>query len=64
MHLIDKNKSFIAAVPIVGSTIPMAVVASWGLTLQNKNNLVFVFVGDGNNIENLSLTIPSHVNFV
>ena len=47
MHLIDHSKGFIAAVPIVGSTIPMAVGASWGLNLQNKKNLVCVFFGDG-----------------
>jgi len=47
MHLIDTNAGFIAAVPIVGSTIPIAVGASWGLELQKKNTLVCVFFGDG-----------------
>ena len=34
MHLLDLSKNFLAAVPIVGSTIPMAVGASWGRKLQ------------------------------
>jgi len=47
MHLIDNSANVNAAVPIVGSTIPIAVGASWGLGLQNKNNFVCVFFGDG-----------------
>ena len=47
MHLIDLNSGVAAAVPIVGSTIPIAVGASWGLGLQNKKNIVCVFFGDG-----------------
>lgn len=47
MHLIDLNSGFFAAVPIVGSTIPIAVGLSWSHKLQNINNQVVVFFGDG-----------------
>ena len=47
MHLIDLDAGFFAAVPIVGSTIPIAVGLSWSYMLQKKNNLVAVFFGDG-----------------
>ena len=47
MHLIDIKKNFLGAVPIVGSTIPMAVGASWGKKLQNKKVVTVVFFGDG-----------------
>jgi len=47
MHLLDLKKNFLAAVPIVGSTIPMAVGASWGKQLQDKKIVTAVFFGDG-----------------
>ena len=45
MHLLDLSKNFLAAVPIVGSTIPMAVGASWGRKLQKKKVITAVFFG-------------------
>ncbi len=47
MHLIDLEKGFFAAVPIVGSTIPIAVGVAWGYKMKSENNLVVVFLGDG-----------------
>ena len=47
MHLIDLNAGLIAAVPIVGSTIPIAVGSAWGGLMQNKKNLTVVFFGEG-----------------
>ena len=47
MHLIDIKKNILGAVPIVGSTIPMGVGASWGKKLKNKKVVTAVFFGDG-----------------
>ncbi len=47
MHLIDDEKGFVAAVPIVGSTIPIAVGLSWSLKMKNKKNIVCVYFGEG-----------------
>lgn len=47
MHLIDIDANVIAAVPIVGSTIPIGVGAAWANKLKNKNNIVVIFFGDG-----------------
>ena len=34
MHLVDLRAGFLGAVPIVGSTIPIAVGAAWGARMQ------------------------------
>ena len=47
MHLIDLDAGLIAAVPIVGSTIPIAVGASWGTVMKNKRVRTAVFFGEG-----------------
>jgi TPP-dependent pyruvate/acetoin dehydrogenase alpha subunit len=47
MHLVDINSGFFAAVPIVGSTIPIAVGVSWAFKLKKSSNIVTVFLGDG-----------------
>lgn len=47
MHLIDTKANVIAAVPIVGSTIPIGVGAAWANKLKNNINIVVVFFGDG-----------------
>jgi pyruvate dehydrogenase E1 component alpha subunit len=47
MHLVDLNSGFFAAVPIVGSTIPIAVGVAWAFKLKNSTNIVTVFLGDG-----------------
>ncbi len=47
MHLIDLEAGVEAAVPIVGSTIPIGVGISWGIKLNRKKNLCVIFFGDG-----------------
>lgn len=47
MHLIDLKAGVTAAVPIVGSTIPIGVGLSWSMKLKKKKNIVVIFFGDG-----------------
>jgi pyruvate dehydrogenase E1 component alpha subunit len=47
MHLIDLKAGFFAAVPIVGSTIPIATGVAWAFKMKKKDNIVVVFLGDG-----------------
>ena len=47
MHLIDLEAGLFAAVPIVGSTIPIGVGTAWGFMQQDKSNIVVIFFGDG-----------------
>jgi TPP-dependent pyruvate/acetoin dehydrogenase alpha subunit len=47
MHLVDLNAGFLGAVPIVGSTIPIAVGAAWGSRLRADERLVVSFFGEG-----------------
>ena len=47
MHLIDLQSGFFAAVPIVGSTIPIAVGVAWAFKMKKSTNIVTVFLGDG-----------------
>jgi len=47
MHLIDISAGMMAAVPIVGSTIPIAVGFAWANKLKNSKKVVVVFFGDG-----------------
>ena len=47
MHLIDLESGFFAAVPIVGSTIPIATGVAWAFKMRNQNNIAVVFLGDG-----------------
>jgi len=47
MHLVDLKSGFFAAVPIVGSTIPIAVGVAWAFKLKKSSNIVTVFLGDG-----------------
>ena len=47
MHLIDLNQNITAAVPIVGSTIPIGVGKAWANKLNSANNIVVIFFGDG-----------------
>jgi pyruvate dehydrogenase E1 component alpha subunit len=47
MHLVDLESGFFAAVPIVGSTIPIAVGVGWAFKLKKSTNIVTVFLGDG-----------------
>jgi TPP-dependent pyruvate/acetoin dehydrogenase alpha subunit len=47
MHLIDPDVGMVAAVPIVGSSMPIAVGLAWANKLKNSKNVVVVFFGDG-----------------
>ena len=47
MHLIDLDAGVQAAVPIVGSTIPIGVGVAWGQKLNRSNNICVIFFGDG-----------------
>lgn len=47
MHLIDNLVNVNAAVPIVGSTIPIGVGKAWANKLKKNNNIVVIFFGDG-----------------
>lgn len=47
MHLIDLSVGFLGAVPIVGSTIPIAVGAAFGSLLRDEQRVALVFFGDG-----------------
>lgn len=47
MHLIDLESGFFGSVPIVGSTIPIAVGVAWAFKLKKSSNIVTVFLGDG-----------------
>jgi TPP-dependent pyruvate/acetoin dehydrogenase alpha subunit len=48
MHLIDIPAGIKAAVPIVGSTIPIGTGLGWSIKLKNqKNKIVIIFFGDG-----------------
>jgi pyruvate dehydrogenase E1 component alpha subunit len=46
MHLIDLSVNFLGCVPIVGSTIPIGVGASFGAMLQGHSSLSVIFFGD------------------
>ena len=47
MHLMDEKAGLLAAVPIVGSTIPIAVGYAWMNKLKNIKNKTVVFFGEG-----------------
>jgi len=47
MHLTDLASGFIAATPIVGSTVPIAVGAALTAQREGKGRVVVVFLGDG-----------------
>lgn len=46
MHLIDTEAGFLGAVPIVGSTIPIGVGASFSAYLRGTSTLTTIFFGD------------------
>lgn len=46
MHLLDLAAGFLGAVPIVGSTIPMAVGAAWGSLLRGEPRVIVAFFGE------------------
>jgi len=47
MHLLDLGAGFLGAVPIVGSTIPIAVGVAFGGVMRGEDRVVAVFFGDG-----------------
>jgi len=47
MHLVDTDAGFLGAVPIVGSTIPIAVGVAFGATLRGESKVSVVFFGEG-----------------
>lgn len=47
MHLLDLKSNVIAAVPIVGSTIPIGVGTAWANKLKKEKKIVVIFFGDG-----------------
>jgi len=47
MHLIAPEMGMVAAVPIVGSSVPIAVGLAWGNKLSKNGKVVAVFFGDG-----------------
>lgn len=47
MHLVDLSVGFLGAVPIVGSTIPIAVGAAFGSVMRNEARATVVFFGEG-----------------
>ena len=47
MHLMDLKANVTAAVPIVGSTLPIGVGKAWANKLKKNSNLVVIFFGDG-----------------
>jgi TPP-dependent pyruvate/acetoin dehydrogenase alpha subunit len=47
MHLVDRSAGFLGAVPIVASTLPIAVGAAFGSVLQGESRVTVVFFGEG-----------------
>jgi pyruvate dehydrogenase E1 component alpha subunit len=47
MHLIDLDAGFLGAVPIVGSTIPMAAGAALGSQMKGEDRVTMIFLGEG-----------------
>jgi TPP-dependent pyruvate/acetoin dehydrogenase alpha subunit len=46
MHLVDLSVGFLGAVPIVGSTIPIAVGAALGSLMRNESRVTISFLGE------------------
>lgn len=47
MHLLDLDAGFLGSVPIVGSTIPIAVGAAWASRMRGEKRITVVFFGEG-----------------
>lgn len=47
MHLVDLKAGFLGAVPIVGSTIPIAAGVALGTLMKGEKKITAVFFGDG-----------------
>ncbi len=46
MHLTDEKAGFLAATPIVGSTIPIAVGVAFGTHMRGENRVTVSYLGD------------------
>ena len=46
MHLFDQKKGILSSVPIVSSSIPVGVGASFYFKYRKKNNITVIFLGD------------------
>lgn len=46
MHLIDLEAGLVAATPIVGSSIPVALGAAWASQMQGLDRVTVLFLGD------------------
>ena len=51
MHLVDPTAGFMAAVPIVGSTIPIGVGLAFASALKGERRVTGIFFGDGSTEE-------------
>ena len=47
MHLIDIDANVVAAVPIVGSTLPIGAGVAWSQKLKKNKNVTVIYFGDG-----------------
>ncbi len=47
MHLIDVSAGFLGAVPIVGSTLPIAVGAAFGAKMKGEERVTIAYFGEG-----------------
>jgi len=47
MHLIDIDANVVAAVPIVGSTLPIGAGVAWSQKLKKNKNITVIYFGDG-----------------
>lgn len=47
MHLIDIDANIVAAVPIVGSTLPIGAGVAWSQKLKKNKNITVIYFGDG-----------------
>ena len=47
MHLVDIDAGFLGSVPIVGSTLPIAVGAALGTLMRGESRVTVVFFGEG-----------------
>lgn len=47
MHLVDPNKGFLGAAPIVGGTISLGVGAALASSIRNEKRVTVCFFGDG-----------------
>ena len=47
MHLIDLEAGFLGAVPIVGSTIPMAAGVAMAAQMRDEDRVTMIFLGEG-----------------